>query len=237
MPTGVNLNQYAGPGSHIRWHSDNEPLFGPPNQPKLIVSMSLGHSVVFQVRRVLGDVPSSITLDHGDLLVMDGSAQLEDAHRTVPGLQGPWVNLSYRWVTQHTASCPLAGVVGCVLPTCVQGLVEPSSRWLGEGEHKWSSSWGLVLLLLILVSVLLVSTWIHKREKHPLQWSASIPLGGALPLSGSCPLGWGTALSRRRLFPRKNVFFYFPFISFFLMKNLILFHRVLFHIFVYCLVC
>ena len=31
VPTGVNLNQYAGSGSFIRWHSDNEPLFGPQN--------------------------------------------------------------------------------------------------------------------------------------------------------------------------------------------------------------
>ena len=105
--------------------------------------------MAFQVRRVLGDVPSSITLYHGDLLVMDGSAQSEYAHRTVPGLQGPRVNRTYRWVTQHAASCPLAGVVGCVLPTCAQGLVEPSSHWLGEGKNKWSSSWGLVLFLLI----------------------------------------------------------------------------------------
>ena len=29
LPTGVNLNRYAGPSSCIRWHSDNEPLFGP----------------------------------------------------------------------------------------------------------------------------------------------------------------------------------------------------------------
>ena len=87
-------------------------------------------------RRVLGDAPSSITLDHGDLLVMYGSAQSKYVHRTVPGLQGPRVDLTCRWVTQHAASCPLAGVVGCVLPTCAQGLVEPSSRWLGEGENK-----------------------------------------------------------------------------------------------------
>ena len=40
VPTGVNLNQYAGSGSFIRWHSDNEPLFGPQNLPKLIVSLS-----------------------------------------------------------------------------------------------------------------------------------------------------------------------------------------------------
>ena len=75
MPTGVNLNQYAGPGSCIRWHSDNESLFGPPNQPELIVSMSLGHSVEFQVRRASCDVPSSISLNHGDPLVMDGLAE------------------------------------------------------------------------------------------------------------------------------------------------------------------
>ena len=51
LPTGVNLNQYAGPGSHIRWHSDNEPLFGPEYAPKLIISLSLGNSVQFKVRR------------------------------------------------------------------------------------------------------------------------------------------------------------------------------------------
>ena len=83
---------------------------------------------MFQVRRGQGSVPSLITLDHGDLLVMDGPAQLEYAHRTVSGLQGPWVNLTYRWVTQHTASCPPAGVVGCVLPSCVQGSAEPVSE-------------------------------------------------------------------------------------------------------------
>ena len=57
LPTGVNLNGYSGPSSCIRWHSDNEPLFGSQNLPELIVSVSLGHSVVFQVRRVPGDVP------------------------------------------------------------------------------------------------------------------------------------------------------------------------------------
>ena len=60
VPTGLNLSQYAGPGSHIRWHSDNEPLFKPQNFPELIVSLSLGNSVEFMVRRrASGDVPSS----------------------------------------------------------------------------------------------------------------------------------------------------------------------------------
>ena len=50
MPTEVNLNRYAGPGSHIRWHSDNEPLFGPQYAPKLKVSLRFGNSVEFEVR-------------------------------------------------------------------------------------------------------------------------------------------------------------------------------------------
>ena len=138
VPTGVNV----GPGSHIRWRSDNEPLFGPQNSLKLIISLSWGNSVEFKVRRrAPGKVPNSIRLDHGDILVMDGLAQSEYEQCTASELQGPRVNFTYRWVAQHTASCPLAGVVGCVLPTCAQGLVEPSSRWLGEGENKWSSSW------------------------------------------------------------------------------------------------
>ena len=86
-------------------------------------------------------VSPPIRLDCGVILVMDGLAQSEYEHCTASVLQGPRVNLTYRWVAQHTASCPLASVVGCVLPTCAQGLVEPSSRWLGEGENKWSSFW------------------------------------------------------------------------------------------------
>ena len=134
VPTGVNLNRYSGPSSYIRWHSDNEPLFGPQNAPKLIVSMSLGNSVEFKVRRGQGSVPSLITLDHGGLLVMDGLTQSEYVHCTASGLQGPRVNLTFRWVAQHIASCPLAGAVGCVLPSCVQGLAEPGPRgeWGGE---------------------------------------------------------------------------------------------------------
>ena len=87
MPTGVNLNRYSCPSSCIRWHGDNEPLFGPQNAPKLIVSMSLGNSVEFKVRRGRGSVPSLITLDHGDVLVMDGLTQSENVHCAASGLE------------------------------------------------------------------------------------------------------------------------------------------------------
>ena len=52
-------------------------------------------------------VPSLITLDHGDLLVMDGLTQSEYVHCTASGLQGPRVNLTFRLVAQHIASCHL----------------------------------------------------------------------------------------------------------------------------------
>ena len=219
----MNLNQNAGPGSLIRWHSDNEPLFGPQNSPKLIVSLSLGNSVQFKVRRrAPRGVPSSIRLYNGDILVMDGLAQPEYEHCTASGLQGRRVNFTYRWVAQHTASCPQAGVVGCVLPTCAKGFVEPSSRWLGEGENKWSSFWGLVFLF---VNPGVCPSGQHldsHQEEASSQWLASIPLGGVLPLSGSCPLGWGTALGT---IPTSPIFqkcvFSFPFLYFW--ENILLF--------------
>ena len=186
LPTGVNLNHYDGSRSCVRWHSDNESLFGPRDSPKLIVCLSLGNPVEFKVRRVSDSVTSSITLNHGDVLVMDGSAQSEYLHCTMPGLQGPRVNLTYRWVAQHTASCPLAGVVGCLLPSCVQGLAEPGSRFLEKGKII-GLSWGLAFLLFILMAVPLVSIWMNIRKE--------CRNSGALPLSGSCPLGWGTALA------------------------------------------
>ena len=89
VPTGVNLNRYAGKGSRIPWHCDNELLFGSPFEPKVIVSMSLGHSVLFKLRRRASEnTPSQIRLDHGDLLVMDGLPQLEYEHSTASELGG-----------------------------------------------------------------------------------------------------------------------------------------------------
>ena len=215
LPTGVNLNRYSGPSSCIRWHSDNEPLFGPQNSPKLIVSMSLGNSVEFKVRRGRGSVPSLITLDHGDLLVMDGLTQSEYVHCTASGLQGPRVNLTFRWVAQHIASCPLAGVVGCVLPSCVQGLAEPGPRggW-GKG-YKWSSSWGLVLLLLILVSFLLVGSLISIRRGH--RYSDQRPSCSVVHFPSRGRARWvggrRWSLSRRRQ-TSKSLSFYFPSVFF-----------------------
>ena len=238
VPTGVNLNQQASSRSCIPWHSDHESLFGPPNQPKLIVSMSLGNSVEFKVRRrASSDVPSSITLDHGDVLVMDGPAQSEYAHRTASGLQGPRVNLTFRWIAQHIASCPLAGSVGCVLPSCVQGLAKPGPRGEWGGGNKWSSSWSLVLLLLILVFAFWSAPGFASGggvvtvvSVHPARRCTS-PLG-VVPVG----LGDGVGDCHDAGNLLKERLFYFPIISF-LVKNYALFLGVWFCIFGYCWVC
>ena len=107
-----------------------------------------------------------------------------------------------------------------MLPTCAQGSVEPSSRWLGEGENKWSSSWGLILLLLILVSVLLVSTWIHIRREGIVTVVSVYPARRCTSPLGVVPVGLGRRrwrLSRRRQFSGK-MSFYFPCISFLVRK-------------------
>ena len=46
-----DLNRYAGKRSRIPWHCDSELLLGFPFEPKVIVSRSLGHSVLFKLRR------------------------------------------------------------------------------------------------------------------------------------------------------------------------------------------
>ena len=73
----------------------------------------------------------------------------------------------------------------------------------------------LVLLLLILVTALLVSTWIHIERGHrnsgqrPSRSAAYFPSRGRARLVG----GRRWRLSRRRQFS-KGVSLYFPFISF-----------------------
>ena len=150
VPTGVDLNRYSGDGSCIPWHCDNEPLFGFPFDPKVIVSMSLGHSILFKLRRPAPEnTHSQIRLDHEDLLVMDGPTQLEYEHSTASELLGPRVNLTFRWLSQHIKSCPLAGLIGGALPSDAQDLAEPHSCGGGVEELKMFMTCLIVLLVVL----------------------------------------------------------------------------------------
>ena len=99
--------------------------------------MSLGHSVLFKLRRRAPENTHSQTrLDHGDLLVMDGCTQFEYEHSAASELSGPRVNLSFRWISQHISSCPQAGLIGGALPSDAQDLAEPHSRGGGSRNSK-----------------------------------------------------------------------------------------------------
>ena len=67
---------------------------------------------------------------------MDGLIQFEYEHSTASELLGPRVNLTFRWITQHIRSCPLAGLIGGALPSDAQDLAEPHFLWWAVEEFK-----------------------------------------------------------------------------------------------------
>ena len=119
-------------GSRVRWHSDNEGLFGRQKESKLIVSMSFGVSALFKWKPgpSLDSDAGSSWLHHGDLLVMDGCCQDEYLHCTDPLRGGERVNITFRWIRNHVPRCLLATGVVCCLPTCAKGSLVSSNTEL-----------------------------------------------------------------------------------------------------------
>ena len=145
VPTAANLNLYRGRSSHVGWHSDDEPLFGERGESKLIVSVSFGTQALFKWKGK--SCPSndghSCWLGHGDILVMDGQCQDEFRHCTDPGSDQERINITFRWVKQHVASCSfLRTGVTCCLPTCARGFSFSDTGIVGIG-----SFWAFWLLL------------------------------------------------------------------------------------------
>ena len=78
---------------------------------------------------------------------MDGLTQLEYVHSTASELEGPRVNLTFRWISQHIRSCPLAGLICGALPSEAQDLAEPNSCRGGVEEIKMTMTCLMVLLV------------------------------------------------------------------------------------------
>ena len=76
-----------------------------------------------------------------DLLVTDGLTQSEFVHSTATAseLLGPRVKLTFRWISQHTKSCPLVGLISGALPSDAQDVAGPHS--CGVGLRKWECPW------------------------------------------------------------------------------------------------
>ena len=123
VPTAANLNLYRRWRSCVGWHCDGEPLFGGAGCSKLIVPVSFGTQAPFKWKGKScpdSDV-NSCYFGHGDILVMDGQCQDEFLHCTGSGREQKRIHVTFRWIRQHTTSCPLRPGVVCCLPTCAQG--------------------------------------------------------------------------------------------------------------------
>ena len=186
---GVRFRLCRLPGSRVHWCvCDDQPVFGPQNSLKLAVSMSVGYSVEFQLRRrTPGAAPSSVRLDHGDILVMDGLAQSEYEHRTVSGAAGslgqPYVSLG------NAAHCVLSTHKCTGLSSAlVCARFGRGFPWRGTGESKWAKFGVMVLLWSVWVCFLRERTWVDDWRRcrsppwglRPQGWRKALATGATL---------------------------------------------------------
>jgi len=111
-PNSCNLNLYEDGAMSVGWHSDDERLFNGKFQDIRIISLSFGARRKFELRPnwpAPGEKPVyQMQLGDGDLCTMEGMMQKHYQHR-VPKegyVQGPRINLTWRWTTRHTPQCP-----------------------------------------------------------------------------------------------------------------------------------
>lgn len=111
-PDSCNLNLYYDGGSAVGWHADDESLFQGKFRDISIISLSLGATRKFELRKNWPDEHEEglhrLTVSAGDLMTMEGMCQKHFQHR-VPKeerVQGQRINLTWRWVVKHRPQCP-----------------------------------------------------------------------------------------------------------------------------------
>ena len=111
-PNSCNLNLYEDGGMTVGWHSDDERLFQGKFRDCRIISLSLGATRKFELRRNWPEDREEhvqrVVLNSGDLLTMEGMFQKHFQHR-VPreDVKEPRINLTWRWVKKHIPDCPV----------------------------------------------------------------------------------------------------------------------------------
>uniref|UniRef100_A0A7S0A2R0 Fe2OG dioxygenase domain-containing protein n=1 Tax=Pyrodinium bahamense TaxID=73915 RepID=A0A7S0A2R0_9DINO len=107
------MNLYEDGQHSVGWHADNESLFQGKVRDCRIISLSLGQTRKFELKCKGGGF-HRMFLSDGDLCTMEGLTQKYYQHR-VPkeggGKVGARINLTWRWVVEHTAGCATNTVV------------------------------------------------------------------------------------------------------------------------------
>jgi len=113
-PDSCNLNLYEDGGMSVGWHSDDERLFQGKFNDIQIISLSFGVTRKFELRANWPEAgerrTTKISLGSGDIMTMEGMTQKHFQHR-VPkedNIDGPRINLTWRWVLKHSTKCPAA---------------------------------------------------------------------------------------------------------------------------------
>jgi len=113
FPNSCNLNFYEDGGMSVGWHSDDEELFQGRFRDCRIISLSLGTKRSFELRLNWPEEGETellrLPLGNGDLCTMEGMVQKHLQHR-VPReghVSGARINLTWRWIVKHGATCPL----------------------------------------------------------------------------------------------------------------------------------
>lgn len=114
QPNSCNVNLYYNQRASVGWHSDNEAIFQSKFRDCTIISLSLGASRRFEVKRMGTEEPEKeIWLNNGDLMTMEGLFQKyylhrvpkegRGSHRDRGGHQytGKRINFTWRWITSH----------------------------------------------------------------------------------------------------------------------------------------
>jgi len=93
----VLLNLYQNGGDHMGWHSDDEPELGPSPD---IASLSLGQARRFDLKHKSMQHQLNLTLQNGDLLLMQGPCQQYWEHRVPKQAQASSMrlNLTFRYI-------------------------------------------------------------------------------------------------------------------------------------------
>lgn len=106
------MNLYDDGGMSVGWHSDDESLFQGKFRDINIISLSLGVTRNFELRRnwpeAREDNVARMRLQSGDIMTMEGMLQKHFQHR-VPKeecVEAPRINLTWRWVVKHMPKCP-----------------------------------------------------------------------------------------------------------------------------------
>lgn len=115
-PNSCVANFYADGAQSVDWHADNEPLFEGLLRDCQIVSLSLGETRRFELRR-RRDLSNPLKhcdrvvldLHDGDIVTMEGCFQKHWYHRVPrqPGVIAPRINLTWRTITCHSAGCAM----------------------------------------------------------------------------------------------------------------------------------